>query len=90
MNIVTDPKAHYYGYTLPEIACMRALYPAKRDLAFNRKSVDYLIRWFKTTYPTADKASLPALCVPSSGDRTWVGMALGLGPLPADGESLED
>jgi hypothetical protein len=87
MNIVTDPDGHYRGYRLRELACMRALYPAKRDLGFNRASLDFLIRWYHTTYPDADSATMTALTTmlaPSAGDRTWTNMAVGLGPRPTD------
>ena len=57
-------------------ACMRALYPNKRDLGFNQQSVDTVVAYFETNYHDTTIEMLLALVQPSDGDLTWAGLSV--------------
>lgn len=57
-------------------ACMRALYPNKRDLGFNQQSVDTVVAYFETNYHDTSIEMLLALVQPSDGDLTWAGLSV--------------
>lgn len=55
---------------------MRGLVPNKRELHFNRESVDRIIRWFELNYPDTPMNMLHHLFPPTQGDLTWASFAV--------------
>lgn len=57
-------------------ACMRALYPNKRDLGFTAQSVDSVLAYYAKHFPDTPDELLLATIMPSDGDLTWAGLSI--------------